>query len=40
MSVFPGYILETIRELTLVQFAALKTIAETIRDERAKAMSL
>ena len=38
MTVFPGYTLETMKKLTLVQYRALCAVAGNILREKAKAM--
>jgi len=40
MTVFPGYTLESIGRLTLLQYRALHEIAAEILREKAKAMTL
>ena len=40
MTVFPGYTLETMKRLTLVQYRALCMVASDILREKAKAMQL
>ena len=40
MTVFPGYTLETMKRLTLIQFRALTLVATDILRAKAKAMQL
>ena len=40
MTVFPGYTLDSLAELTLLQYAALQSIGAEILKEKAKAMQL
>ena len=40
MAAFPGYTLETMKKLTIVQFRALQRMAADILSEKAKAMQL
>ena len=40
MTVFPGYTLETMSKLTLIQVRAMMAVASDILREKAKAMQL